>query len=231
MEGSLCDLGRIALDTLFPRFCLRCKKEGSFWCVNCDENYVVFNTKTKCPFCKKPHMSSVCDDCSAFVYLDGVFSIASYSNPIVREAITTWKYHGDQVLGQTITRWIRKACNHVEMLEGDYEITSISLHTSRFRARGFNQAEHIAKAVAGSFCKQPIDLLERIKKTGPRAKIESSQRRVGDLDGVFKVKSVVPDQVVLCDDVFTSGATLDAAAKVLKEAGARKVWGFVLATG
>ena len=58
-------------------------------------------------------------------------------------------------------------------------------------------------------------------------------RRVGELDAVFDLVPgiEVPENVLLCDDVFTSGATMDACARVLKEAGAKQVWGYVLAKG
>jgi predicted amidophosphoribosyltransferase len=58
-----------------------------------------------------------------------------------------------------------------------------------------------------------------------------SERKLGDLDGAFRARAASPARVLLCDDVFTSGATLDAAAKCLKQAGAAEVWGFTIAKG
>jgi predicted amidophosphoribosyltransferase len=110
-------------------------------------------------------------------------------------------------------------------------VMPVPLHEVRKRQRGFDQAEVIAQEVGKLYCVPVVPLLERVRKTAPQARREA--RQVGEMDEVFAVVSgiEVPKFVLLCDDVFTSGATMDAAARVLKEAGAQMVWGFVLGKG
>jgi predicted amidophosphoribosyltransferase len=110
-------------------------------------------------------------------------------------------------------------------------VTHVPLHQVRHRQRGFDQAEIIAREVGEIYGVPVVPLLERVRKTAPQARREA--RQVGEMDEVFTVVSgiEVPKFVLLCDDVFTSGATMDAAAKALKEAGAEMVWGFVLGKG
>ena len=74
-------------------------------------------------------------------------------------------------------------------------------------------------------------VLIRKKKTQSQAKLDYQERMVGDLDGIFGVVDNLPEKILLCDDVFTSGSTIDAGAKVLKENGVKEVYGWTLARG
>jgi predicted amidophosphoribosyltransferase len=96
---------------------------------------------------------------------------------------------------------------------------------SRRRRRGFDQAEVIAGLVAREFGVSPRPLLQRLP--GPH---QTGRTRSERLHGVgFVADGPVPSVVVVCDDVVTTGATLDAAAAALREAGARVVRGLALA--
>ena len=229
MESGIGTLARGVMDALFPKFCFRCKREGTYWCRACEEAFVPWRYEERCPFCKRGESNRTCEACAAETFLDGAFGACAYANPVVREAMGTWKYHSVKEAGEVIERWVRRACSAVAMLPEPFEVCALPLHKTRARARGFDQSQLIAQAVAQAFGKEPMDLLERVIATSAQAQTSASERTVGDLDGVFAVCAEVPPRVVLCDDVFTSGATMDAAAKVLKEHGAEEVWGFAVA--
>ena len=115
-----------------------------------------------------------------------------------------------------------------------FVVTHTPVHASRRRMRGFDQAEVLSNWAGEMFLMPVESLLVRSKKTKPQAKVDHKKRRVGTLYGIFALHpnvSELPRRVLLCDDVFTSGATMDAAAKCLKEAGVEEVWGFVIAKG
>ena len=183
-----------------------------------------------CPFCAVEGSESTCANCVDHVALDGLIAVATYGDPMAREAIHEWKYTTDPDAFRPISQWIRRALPRLGSFSS-FAVSWIPLHAGRKRGRGFDQAEMIAQEVAQGLGAIPRLLLSRIKKTEPRAKVAHGERLLGDMDDVFASVPNPPSAVLLCDDVFTSGATMDAAAKALKDAGCACVWGFVLARG
>lgn len=223
-------LGNLVIDAVFPRFCVRCRDEGAVLCDGCASAYRPRRPDAACPFCTAPGSDRACDACKAETYLDGVSAIGNYADPALREIVTLWKYHGDRQAESEAVRLVRKAALLLSGIDAE-AITCVPLHVSRRRARGFDQAHAVAEAAAQTAGLPLAALLVRRRKGDPQAKVSHNRRLIGDLDGSFIATGPVPERVLLCDDVFTSGATMDAAAKALKEAGARYVWGFVLAKG
>lgn len=109
----------------------------------------------------------------------------------------------------------------------------VPLHSTRMRARGFNQASVIARALSGSL-ELPLDevSLERVSATEKhRAGLDARGRR-DTVAGAFKVRHprlVLDENILLIDDVFTTGATVSACAGALKEAGASNVFVLTIA--
>ena len=109
----------------------------------------------------------------------------------------------------------------------------IPLHPSRRRKRGFNQAELLAKELSGrSGIPADAGLLMRVKKTRAQKEL-NDQERLTNLKDAFSVrKRKVPYQnIILVDDIYTTGSTMDAAAKVLKENGAKNIYFVCICVG
>jgi ComF family protein len=105
------------------------------------------------------------------------------------------------------------------------------LHPARLQARGFNQAQLLARALAPAKCRR--DLLLRIRDTPPQSGLGRAAR-LRNLRSAFAVEplqaaALQARRVVLVDDVMTTGASLHAAAAVLRQAGAAHITGLVLA--
>jgi len=110
----------------------------------------------------------------------------------------------------------------------------IPLYKIRHRTRGFNQAELLAKEIANYYnLPLEINLLKRIIPTEPQANIKDDEKRKTNIKEVFNVgpAAVQGKNIILIDDVSTTGATLTEAGKILKNNGANKVWGLVVARG
>ena len=127
----------------------------------------------------------------------------------------------EEVYGRQIRQW------------GIQEIIPVPLHPSRKRARGFNQSEVIARelsALTGIPCR--ADVLFRIKKTIPQ-KLLDSRARTENLKGAFAAARgwQAPENVLLIDDIYTTGATLEKAAKMLRKAGARNIYFLTVSIG
>ena len=111
-------------------------------------------------------------------------------------------------------------------------IAPIPLHPARRRERGYNQSELLARRVSQLSGIPVTDVLRRVKNTKTQARIVNPDKRRDNLKGAFAVRDVAAlkdKQVLLIDDVTTTGATLDAAAKELKSAGAGTVYALVVA--
>lgn len=112
-------------------------------------------------------------------------------------------------------------------------IIPVPLHKRRQRWRGFNQAEIIARQLSACFCLDlTLNQLVRQRYTKPQAKL-NTLRRWQSIKGSFSWQgaSLNNQTVFLIDDVATTGATLNECARILKQAGADKVWGLVIARG
>lgn len=230
MESRLRDL---AIEALFPRFCVACQAEGSLMCTSCLDQWTPVPPQVSCAFCGQLGSPRTCADCREDRYLDGLSYFVPYGNPLMRELIGNWKFYGDRSAEDVFVKSLRRVAPRIQPPLAPYWVTWVPLHESRLRSRGFDQAQFVAE-LAGEIFGLPIEqLIHRVHKTAPQSRTSREERKVGEMDGVFSVVSGidVPEHVLLCDDVFTSGTTMDAVARLLKENGAKTVWGFTLAKG
>ena len=108
----------------------------------------------------------------------------------------------------------------------------VPLHPKREKERGFNQATIVASLIANRYSLVVKNLLTRVKDTG-RQVGKKREERLKAMSGAFELSRdtpyVIPNTILLVDDVWTTGATLRECAKVLRRGGAKQVWGLVLA--
>lgn len=161
----------------------------------------------------------------------------SFRDPRVRTLIHHLKYRGRTVvvrvcaeaLSERLTEEISEKITYGTFQ--DPLIVPIPLHPTRKRSRGYNQAELLARALAetASFsCAYEQNVLKRIKDTPAQARIKDRRKRARNIIGAFALhpgaqQKIVGRDIILIDDVATTGATLREAEKVLKCAGAREV--------
>lgn len=112
-----------------------------------------------------------------------------------------------------------------------FTVAPVPLHFNKMKERGFDQAFLIARQVARAL-KLPLEggLLRRVKATAPQATMTRTER-ARNIKGAFEVNRpelITGKNILLVDDVFTTGATVNEAAKMLKENGAGKVYVFTL---
>ena len=112
-------------------------------------------------------------------------------------------------------------------------IIPVPLHPSRKRKRGYNQAEWIAKGIS-DVLHIPVDThtLYRVRRTKPQKKLNDIERKQ-NLQGAFSVKCALPSNacILLVDDIYTTGSTVDEAARCLQAAGECKVYVAAVAIG
>jgi ComF family protein len=159
---------------------------------------------------------------------DQSLSVGYFEGPL-REAIHQFKYRPCRSLGRPLGDWMAK---QVRLLSDIDLIMPVPLHTSRLRHRGFNQALLLADRMSKKH-NIPLlyDNLVRSRPTRPQVELTGAER-VQNVAGAFSLKrpgDVASKRVVLVDDVFTTGATMNECASVLKEAEAAQVIAFTLA--
>lgn len=194
------------LDFLFPKYCLECSREGKY----------------------------LCDDCVEKV-LDGTFDKNNFSifkyKGVIRRAITSLKYK----FATDIVNELIEIC--VKRLKSNKfhqcALIPIPLHWQRENWRGFNQAELLGKKLATRMDWEFIpDLLKRQKKSVPQVNLKGIDRRK-NLTGVFVVRSpyiqYLKYNILLFDDVYTTGSTINEAKKVLVSAGFNKIYSLTIA--
>lgn len=242
------------LDLLFPIQCLGCQKEGVFLCSECINKIQDFRFQPACPFCEEPNEDgSSCRKCASDHFLDGLSVAADYSNPIAAKAIKTYKFYLVRDLSRPLanlmiqnieTRFSVETQDLASLQKNNNFdlIIPVPLHKKRLKWRGFNQAELLAEKISEYF-KIPLnrDCLARIKNTPPQSKAKNQEEREENIKGAFFVIGnslpllISPSgrgrNILLIDDVCSTASTLDECAKVLKNSGAGKVWGCVIARG
>ncbi|NQV12633.1 ComF family protein [Candidatus Uhrbacteria bacterium] len=168
--------------------------------------------------------------------LDGIVSATWYANPLSKRLIRLWKYRyardAEQHIGSILTQWLQVT---QQIPSGDWAIVPVPLHERRERERGFDQSLMLAHTISmelGIHLK--LDLVRRARHfQKPQAELDDSKRVARSFAGVFEVntKITVPKQVLLVDDVYTTGKTMSAVASELKSAGVEVVWGITFARG
>lgn len=220
----------MAADLLFPQWCVGCGKEGYFLCSSCHRSLSRI-VPPLCPRCGRPQSSdTLCPGCTGWQSeIDGIRSPFRFDGTI-RQAIHQLKYQSVRALAAPLAK-----------LLNDYLVTypvpgevlvPVPLHPKRLRERGYNQSRLLAREL-GKLINLAVvgDCLIRQLQAPPQARTSTVDERWSNVAGAFIChgNGLRDRQVLLIDDVSTSGATLDACATALKVGGASSVWGLVLA--
>lgn len=215
----------------FPKYCLGCKKVGTLLCDDCWSR-VEYIYAPICPVCRGQSVAGLTHaGCRTPQGLDGLISLAYYRGPI-KNLVRQLKYQGATVTQELILQLIQTYLQHESFYWPPAIITSVPLHVSSRNKRGFNQADTIAQALSTQ-TKLPFvpDVLQRHLQTPSQTKLSKEQRQT-NVRGAFSLnstESIKGASFILVDDVFTTGATLREATKILKRAGAKQVFAFTLA--
>ncbi len=226
--------GKAALDLVYPPSCLSCRAAVSAPGTLCPAcwNKVRFIER---PYCERLGTPFAQDLGSGLLSPEAIAdppawgrarAAAVYDEGPARALIQRLKYYDRMEIARPIGRWMARA--GAELLEGADLLVPVPLHRLRLASRRFNQAMALANVLSGE-CGVPADpvALERVKPTPPQVGLSKVQR-AANMQGAFRVPDearprVAGRHVVLVDDVLTSGATTNAAARVLLRAGAASV--------
>ena len=191
------------LDSLLPKYCIGCKKEGQYICDNCE----LFLSET-------PNS------------INNLFTVWEYEG-IIEKAI--WKIKHDGMF-HIIDELVEKAFGKIELnLPPDICITYVPMYKEKERHRGFNQAELMAKKVGEITERKVMKLLDKVRDNQSQAGLSPKERIENVKDSFSFSGAFCPKNVLLVDDFYASGATIRECQRALRENGVKNIWGFTLA--
>lgn len=219
---------RQAVDTIYPPRCLACPEptaESGGLCPDCWQD-VAFITGPRCPSCAAPVLEDgiSCADCIRHPPAWDRGAAAVLYDGVGRRAVLSFK-HGDRVdLAPPLARWIERAA--APLLARSDVIVPVPLHWRRLLRRGYNQAALLSRHLGrlSGIPAAPAALM-RHQNTPPLKGLgrEARHALLRDALRLHQPDAVTGRRVLLIDDVLTSGATLSAAAEVLRAGGAKSV--------
>ena len=231
MKSRFFKAGWKVIDILFPPCCAGCGEWGERFCQTCFNNTKLIDSNI-CQRCGEPmdlSTSLICERCqSTELYFTAARSWAYFEDPL-KKAIHKLKYKRNIGLGEILAdplRFVLVDCKwNIDL------ITAVPLDKERLRERGYNQAVLLARPLAWKTNLSYDDnALRRIRTTRPQVGLTRDQR-IKNMEEVFSAEPglVKNRKVLVVDDVFTTGSTINACAKALLASGAEKVFGVTVA--
>lgn len=234
--SHLIKLKEMLLDALFPPICVSCKsflnseEKSNAVCHLCFSKISV-HTTLFCGVCKArlPENKKICHKNAK--YLLG--AVANYED-IVRNLIHQYKYGRWQRMALPLNDLVSKYLKNLNLnINKSYIVIPIPIHKNKKAERGFNQSEIIAGQVAEKL-NLPLesDNLIRQKETKSQTEFQDWEQRKNNLKNSFTVyfpEKIKNKNILLIDDIYTSGATIGEAAETLRKSGAKKIIALVIA--
>lgn len=231
------------IDVIYPKTCRVC---GNRLKTNSVDNLICLDCWSKIkknapPFCRRcgrnlknnHFLKNICPQCQRTDFgFDRAFSPCVYEG-VVKVLISQFKYRGNDYIGTSLSRLL------IDFVE-DYNlelklfdlIAPVPLHPKKLREREFNQAQILSKCLAGKFGMElSTNNLIRVRDTSTQTDL-ADRERWHNVAGSFTVRDgshLKRKNILLIDDVLTTGATCSEASRALKEAGAGVVFVLTLA--
>lgn len=229
--------GKLFLDMLYPRRCPVCHDiavpGGSRICNVCREKLKPI-TGPRCFRCSKPlkrEEEEYCKDCRKTRLFDQGIGIFPYGS-VLQESLFKLKYGKRQEYGSFYGQIAAVYSREIIRNWGVEIIIPIPLHRKRMEKRGYNQAELIAEALGKTLC-IPVDsrLMKRKVNTRPQKELDYRERKQNMKNAFFLKGENRYRRILLVDDIYTTGSTIEAAAELLKRNGAENVFFLTIAMG
>jgi ComF family protein len=210
------------LDLLLPPACAGCGTFGQQLCATCE---------SRLKPASRPEDRFFASEAGILVGDALTLAMAAYAyEGTLRRVLQRLKYGGSARLAAPLAAAAIPALETLLALTGPAPLVPIPLHPARQRQRGYDQAALLAAALASRARCDTANLLIRRRPTTKQHRLDRNAR-LRNLRDAFGLGPLArpPPSVILVDDILTTGATLEACASVLLDAGCRRVYGFAIA--
>lgn len=213
----------------FPNLCLSCEKkiENGHLCHSCREK-IAFTPLIICKFCASSlneNLINPCKTCSKNPPdYTRIICTTIYKEPII-SLIHLFKYKNHQYLAEFLASLMQKHISAIGLNLGSYDfITAVPMHKYKLKTRGYNHARLLAKLLSNYF-KIPFkdDIIASTYIKYSQAKLPGNKRKSNVAKAFFVEKDLTNKKIILIDDIFTTGATIQSCSKKLKLKGAEKI--------
>ncbi|MFA5166369.1 MAG: phosphoribosyltransferase family protein [Candidatus Paceibacterota bacterium] len=224
-------------ELLFPKICIGCGRQGQYFCDDCLSLAEIYDLQY-CPYCSPPrpfYDGRVCH--SHHSKIDSIFIASSYKNNNVKKALHLLKYEPCcKLLARDLAKllyWHLLACGKKPSDFSDCLLAPVPLHEKKLRRRGYNQTQEIAKEL-GDMLQIPCEeILLKIKENKSQTELNRLER-MQNVEGCYALNEhcsakITGKNILLLDDIFTTGATMEECAKTLKTTKAKSVWAIAVA--
>lgn len=195
-----------------------------------------------CLICGKINLKLLCKECKKHIYEKAIFKIENNKNielyfkkhiyifkyrEQIRNLILDYKFNEKSYLYKIFSKMIIKNEKICGILKKYDIIIPVPIHKKRKKQRGYNQSELIAKDIANEIksLKYQNNILEKTKNTLPQSSLSKKQRKQ-NTQNVYKItnkEKIINKRIVIFDDIYTTGNTVNAISKILKENGAKEI--------
>lgn len=215
------------LSVLFPPHCLLCGKPTANLDILCKGCMVALPALTgpRCIKCQKPLSDPSIDLCRACGtrnrWFDRALSLGPYDGTwgVLVRAL---KFDKEQAVKKFLASRMAEYVISTGLSEDVDAVTYVPMTRRSIRQRGFNQASLLASGLARRIGRPAVSLLRKVRQTEPQARLSAEERRK-NLRGAFQPIRSVSVKVLLIDDIFTTGSTVEECAHALKTAGCKEV--------
>jgi len=233
--------GEALISLLFPPHCAFCRNPtpaGQHLCESCRSRTARIE-RPYCQQCSQPFDGAIDGNFTCVNCGDRRFhfdcAVSRYrSTGLVRELIHRFKYDRTFYLRGTLAEWLAETLDDVRIRVQPYDyLVPVPLHPARMREREFNQADVLARLISSRAERPVLTALRRIRYTTTQTRLDREER-MQNLRNAFRVRQtsrVSGSHLILVDDVFTTGSTVEECARVLKQAGAASVRVITVARG
>lgn len=223
------------LDMLYPRRCALCDRVlasyETYLCRECSF-HLTFRRGNTCLKCGRPSENAVCGQCRLHRYsFEECLAPFAYKG-FIKDSIMRFKYHDRPEYARFFAAAILYYAGK-RILEWKADaLVPVPVHRSRLLKRGYNQAGLLAKELSK---RTGIPLAEHLvarrKKTGAQKELGFSERKNNLKDAfVYIGNTRAPERVIIVDDIFTTGSTMESLAVLLRENGAKKIYGVCISS-
>lgn len=236
------------LNYIFPTQCIFCSEiSESNICDRCENSLLLPNKYHICHVCKQPSQKLVHGYCRTQTFTDGVFIAYKY-NANVERIIEELKYKYNYSIGKDIAKLILNQISILNIINNTPTLLiPVPIHSKKRNLRGFNQTEVIAKNIikqANTPYLYTSNILKRIKNTKTQVGMKKFEREKNlvnafDIDNYELkriMKKIVPKNIIILDDIYTTGTTMEYCAKLIRDKGIfdaenLHIYGIALARG